>query len=174
VNSNSEQPARRAGKRSRKKPQLKRFRPTAAMQRFLRVEMEFLAKRRPYTQKQIAEGAAVSEFQASRWHDVAGYDDWMIDELRRVATRLFARGTVAAGYRVILTGDPKELETFGRVMGLLDLRHADSLGSDLGGGGCIINLLVPRPEYPQGAVVAAPTLRLPPPDLPPSAVGSQR
>jgi hypothetical protein len=144
------------------------------MQRFLRVELDLLAKRRPYTQKQVAEAARVSEFQASRWHDVAGYDDWMTRELRHVAVRLFARGTVAAGYRVIMTGDPKELETFARVMGLLDFPPADSHGSGAGSGGCIINLLVPRPEYPQGALSAPPTIRLPPPDLPTRPLGSTR
>jgi len=87
----SEQRASRTRKMIRKKPQPKPFRPTAAMQRFLRVELEFLSKRRPYTQKQVAEAAKVSEFQASRWHDAPGYEDWMTRELRHVAVRLFAR-----------------------------------------------------------------------------------
>jgi hypothetical protein len=36
------------------------------MLRFLRVELELLAERRPYTQKQVAEARSVSEGQASR------------------------------------------------------------------------------------------------------------
>ncbi len=161
-------PGRRVQKRARgrNKPQPRRFRPTAGMQRFLRVELELLARRRPYTQKQVAEAATVSESQASRWHDVTGYDDWMTRELRHVAVRLFARGTVAAGYRVIMTGDPKELETFGRVMGLISLPVDSLVAPGTPENACVVNLLVPRPEYPVSTVQASGPLRLAPPDLP--------
>src|SRR5687767_14878393 len=113
------EPAPRHGPKRKKQQPIRGFRPTTKMRRFLLTELEFLAKRRPYTQKQVAQAANVSESQASRWHDVDGYDEWMQRELRSVAIRLVARATVAAGHRVIQTGDPKELETLARVMGLL-------------------------------------------------------
>ena len=50
-----------------------------------------------------------------------------------------------------------------RVMGLVDVAepaHAVPISNHA------INLLVPRPESPQGAVAASPVRRLPPPDLP--------
>jgi hypothetical protein len=161
-------PPRRMKQAARKKAQPKGFRPTAAMLRFLRMELELLAKRRPYTQKQVAEASGVSEGQASRWHAVDGYDQWVAVELRHVAIQLFARGAVAAGHRVILTGDPRELETFGRVMGLLEPSIVEPRVSD-GAGHTTINLLCPRPEIPQGSLAVTQQMtRLPPPDLPPS------
>ena len=65
--------------------------------------LELLGKRRPYSQKQVAEAAKVSEFQASRWHDVPGYDDWHADQLHGAAIRLFNRGKVAVGCRILMT-----------------------------------------------------------------------
>jgi hypothetical protein len=130
----------------------KAFAPTAAMIRYLFNELEFLGKRRPYTQKQVAEAAKVSEFQASRWHDVNGYDAWHAEQLHGAAIRLFNRGKVAVGYRILMTGDPKELETFGRVLGLVvDPRPPDGDGPAPAGGAVTnynLNLLVPRPDMP--------------------------
>src|SRR5688572_17960015 len=138
-------PQRSAAKRKKPQPHLG-FHPTTKMRRFLRTELDFLAKRRAYTQKQVAETAHVSESQASRWHDVDGYDEWMQKELRAVAMRLVARATVSAGHRVIQTGDPKELETLSRVMALLapDSENLDRESS--APHPTVINLLVPRPD----------------------------
>ena len=141
-------------KQNRKKPQFSRasdprpFRPTAAMVRFLFTELELLGKRRPYTQKQVAEAAKVSEFQASRWHDVPGYDDWHADQLHGAAIRLFNRGKVAVGCQVLMTGDPKELETFGRILGVVPTGTADASEGSGASSGIVYNFLIPRPATP--------------------------
>ena len=140
------------------------------MIRFLFTELEFLGKRRPYTQKAVAEAAKVSEFQASRWHDVPGYDNWHAEQLHGAAIRLFNRGKVAVGYRILLTGDPKELETFGRVLGLLHVGAGeDGTGESAAqaSASLVMNFLVPRPETPviPGVVVR----EVQPPQLPLSA-----
>jgi hypothetical protein len=135
----------------RKKAQPKRgvFRPTTAMHRFLACELQFLAKRRPFTQKDVAKEARISEFQASRWHNVNGYDKWHADQLHQAAIRLFNRGKVAVGNRILMTGDPKELEIFGRVLGLLTPTWMeDALPATPMNNQAVINLLVPRPEMP--------------------------
>jgi hypothetical protein len=123
------------------------------MIRFLFSELECLGKRRPYTQKQVAESAKVSEFQASRWHDGAGYDEWRAEQLHGAAVRLFNRGKVAVGYRILQTGDPKELETFGRVLGVLPQWPPSDDGEAVPGVApgapyMVMNYLVPRPETP--------------------------
>jgi hypothetical protein len=65
-----------------------------------------------------------------------------------------------------MTGDPKELETFARVMGLLAPAVEEPRASE-GSGHTVINPLSPRPEVPQGALpVPITATRLRPPDLP--------
>jgi hypothetical protein len=118
------------------------------MVRFLFTELELLGKRRPYTQKQVAEAAKVSEFQASRWHDVPGYDDWHADQLHGAAIRLFNRGKVAVGCRILMTGDPKELETFGRILGVVPTGTADTSEGSGTSSGMVYNFLIPRPSMP--------------------------
>lgn len=140
----------------------KLFTPTAAMIRFLFRELELLSKRRPYTQKQVASEAKVSEFQASRWHDVRGYDQWHADQLHGAAVRLFNKGKVAVGYRILATGDPKELETFGRVLGLLAGPGGDDGEGDAVNPHFTMNFLVPAPPISQGQQEAAKKM-LPPP-----------
>jgi hypothetical protein len=49
----------RSARRTRKKPQPRSFRPTTAMHRYLAAEKGLLARRRPFTQKMVAELAQV-------------------------------------------------------------------------------------------------------------------
>jgi hypothetical protein len=103
--------------------------------------------RAPNSQKIVAEAAKISQFQVSRWHDVVGYDDWHARQLHDAAVRLFARAKVAVGYRVLQTGDPKELETFGRVLGLTPRAGEDAEEpTQASPYSYIMNVLVPRPE----------------------------
>jgi hypothetical protein len=137
------------------------------MVRFVRAELELLAKRRPFSQKSLAELAGVSESQASRWHAVPGFDDWHHDQLQAAAVRLFNQGKVAVGNRILMTGDPKELEVLARVLGLLT--SAPDAGQERPAGlpPVQFNFLVPRPEYPPGSSSVPMLQRLPPPDLAP-------
>jgi hypothetical protein len=96
------------------------FKPTKAMIRAFFAECDFLLRRVRYTQQMVAQAARVSESQLSRWHQVEGYDEWTAHRLHELAVRLFARAKVSAGARVILTGDPRELEILGRVLGRIE------------------------------------------------------
>jgi hypothetical protein len=75
-------------------------------------------------------------------------------------------------------GSDKHMDIFLKHQGGHYARSAPGdMGNDQGalpgGQQVVVNLLVPRPEYPQGAIVQAPTLRLPPPDLPPQLGGGR-
>jgi hypothetical protein len=118
------------------------FRPTTGMVRFVRAELELLAKRRPFSQKFLTKLAGVSESQASRWHTVRGFDDWHHDQLQAAAVRLFNQGKVAVANR-ILSGAPR------------------------GAPACAVQFLVPRPEYPPGSACVPIVQRLPRPHVAP-------
>lgn len=166
---------RKSSDRGRNKPQPKPglFRPTAGMQRFVACELVCLGKRRPYTQKDVARDAKISEFQASRWHDIEGYDVWRTKVLHRAAVSLFHRGKVAVGHRILMTGDPKELEIFGRVLGLVGgvaVDDEEGAGAGVNPGGMTMNFLVPAPPIPPEVQEQA-AKRLPPPyRFPPNTI----
>jgi hypothetical protein len=72
-------------------------------------------------------------------------------------------------------GSPQHAEQYCRMRAARTGQgNGDQLTPGAGGPAVVVNLLVPRPEYPQGSLSAAPTLRLPPPDLPTRPMGNPR
>jgi hypothetical protein len=98
----------------------------------------------------------------------------MTGELHAEATRLLARAEVAAVQRVIMTGDPRELEILGRYLGVQYGMPKDDEGVPSADKPYVFNVLVPRPEWP--ALPGAPTPAHPDPELPvqAEAVGPRR
>lgn len=106
------------------------------------------------TQRAIAQAINVNEAVISRWHRLEGFDDWVGEQTDRWTRRLWPDAKYAGMLRARRTGDPREIETMGRVTG--QIATGPAFGDPLGDRGAVIgqvnnyaiNFLVPRPEVP--------------------------
>ncbi|MGE0590902.1 MAG: helix-turn-helix domain-containing protein [Vicinamibacterales bacterium] len=120
------------------------------MQRYAAVHLEAVFNRNYKYQKQIAEKAGIHESTISKWHRLDGFNDWLAGLVDRQVTVLWSAAKLAGLGRCIATGDPREIETMGRVIGSLPEGYAPAPDPDAPppSAGVTVNVLVPRPDYP--------------------------
>lgn len=127
------------------------------MRVYLRKYLIALATTKPITARALALESGVHEDTVYGWRDKPGYDEWFDEQVRLDTRRLWEPVVNRGMRRAERTGDPREIETMGRIIGVL--KGPSTLLDTVGDRGGIIgqvnhyaiNFLVPRPELPGGA-----------------------
>jgi hypothetical protein len=132
----------------------KPFKPTAKMLVYLRKYLIALATTRPITARALALESGVHEDTVYGWREKPGFDEWFEEKTLADARRLWGPVVNRGMRRAERTGDPREIETMGRIIGAI--KAPSPLLDTVGDRGAVIgqvnnyaiNFLVPRPEVP--------------------------